>query len=289
MARVPLSFPAAATALRDRRSGRGLAALSMAAFAGLAGAAGAVPGFDVHFVVLTGNPEAHRVATVEQLRREVDILNRFFVTERREPLVRFRFKSAVTHGEARDSACALREVGDQARPLDTDHVARLFNACDDPRIRDGAAINFYVYDAYAPGPGFRDATGHGRRNGNRPFVFLDWRRLNHGDQAAEEHEMGHAFGLGHECVPGATRGTSTNIMASADCGKGGGGLRDLGFNGQQAATILQYARQIAQRLHESRPRGRQAGVRCDDDDEEDRHRSDRSRVSRPGRGALISH
>ena len=220
----------------------------MAAFSGLANAASELLSFDVHFVVLTRNSDAHRIATVEQLRREVDILNQFFVTERRQPLVRFRFKSAVTYDEARDSTCALRDVGDQARPLDTDHVTKLFNACDDPRIRDGSAINFYVYDAYAPGPGFRDTTGHGRRNGNRPFVFLDWQRLNHGDQAAEEHEMGHAFGLGHDCVPGATRKTSTNIMASADCGKGSGGLRNLGFNEQQEVNILQYARQISQRL-----------------------------------------
>jgi len=96
--------------------------------------------------------------------------------------------------------------------------------------------------------GFKDATGHGRRNSGRPFVFLDWQRLNHGDQAAEEHEMGHAFGLEHICVPGATRQTPTNIMASADCGKGSGGLRNLGFNEQQTATILRYGQQIRDRL-----------------------------------------
>jgi hypothetical protein len=60
--------------------------------------------------------------------------------------------------------------------------------------------------------------------------------------------MGHAFGLGHECVPGARRTTSTNIMASADCGKGSGGLRDIGFNATQVKIILDYASKIKNQL-----------------------------------------
>lgn len=211
-------------------------------------AAEELPTFDVHLVVLTSNAGAQQVATRDQLRREVDILNEFFAAENREPLVRFRFKSATLFPETRRSSCKLKDLGDVRGPLDTGHAAELFNTCDDPHIRDPRAINFYVYDAYAPGSGFKDATGHGRRNSGRPFVFLDWQRLNHGDQAAEEHEMGHAFGLEHICVPGATRQTPTNIMASADCGKGSGGLRNLGFNEQQTATILRYAQQIRDRL-----------------------------------------
>ncbi len=94
----------------------------------------------------------------------------------------------------------------------------MFNACDDPR-----AINVYVYDSYAERGGFADVTSHGRRNSNRPYLLLDWERLGHKVQGAEEHEMGHAFGLEHVCAPGAKPKTSTNIMASADCGLGSGG------------------------------------------------------------------
>ncbi|MEQ1883340.1 MAG: hypothetical protein ABL878_20500 [Burkholderiales bacterium] len=218
------------------------------AFAATTAAAEELPTFDIHFVVLTRNAGAQRVATLDQLRREVDILNSFFVSATREPLVRFRFKSATLFQESQKSGCKLKDLGDNPVPLDTSRAAELFNACDDPNIRDPRAINFYIYDAYAPVSGFKDATGHGRRNSDRPFVFLDWQRLNHGDQAAEEHEMGHAFGLEHICVPGATRRTPTNIMSSADCGKGSGGLRNLGFNEQQAATVLRNAQKIRDRL-----------------------------------------
>jgi hypothetical protein len=211
-----------------------------------------LPVFDIHFVVITMNPDAHRVGSVDQLRREVDILNARFITDGGKPLVTFRFKSAVAYQQARDSACDFAKLGDQRHALDTELATRRFNACDDARIRDPHAINFYVYDAYSAAAGFNDTTGHGRRNSDRPFLLLDWQRLNHNGQAPEEHEMGHAFGLGHVCAPGATRGTSTNIMASADCGRGSGGMRDLGFTGEQAATILKNAGRIAQRLRPSR-------------------------------------
>jgi hypothetical protein len=188
-------------------------------------AAQELPTFGIHFVVLTKNAAAQRATSDNQLRREVDILNEFFVAADRAPLVRFTFKSATSFAEVQSSKCDLKALGDVERPLDTDRVVELFNACADQKLRDPRAINFYVYDAYAPGSGFKDATGHGRRNAGRPFIFVDWQRLNHADQAAEEHEMGHAFGLDHICVPGAHRRTPTNIMAITECGKGSGGLK----------------------------------------------------------------
>lgn len=207
-----------------------------------------LPVFDLHLVVLTRHADAQRIATLEQLRREVDILNSHFVTASRQPIVRFRFKSAALHAAVKDSPCQFVALGDAARPLDGDQAAALFNACDDRHVRDPQAINIYVVDSFAAATGFADTTGHGRRNANRPFLMLDWQRLNHGAQSPEEHEMGHAFGLAHECVPGATPATSTNIMASAECGQGSGGRRDIGFNAQQVSTILLQARRIAERL-----------------------------------------
>lgn len=204
--------------------------------------------FDLHFAVITKNVDAHRIASLEQLKKEVDILNMYFVAENRKAIVKFRFKSAAFYNEIRNSDCEFVKLGDATSPYDSDRGAALFNACNDLRVRDPRAINFYIYDSYAPRIGFSDTTSHGRRNANRPYVLIDWERLNHSDQSAEEHEMGHAFGLYHECVPGATRGTSTNIMASADCGKGSGGRRDIGFNALQVRTILDFARQIRARL-----------------------------------------
>ena len=57
--------------------------------------------------------------------------------------------------------------------------------------------------------------GHGRKNGHQPYILLDYERLPH-VQAAEEREMGHAFGLDHICYPDAKGNSDTNIMASAN-------------------------------------------------------------------------
>ncbi|MBD0057815.1 metalloprotease, partial [Acinetobacter radioresistens] len=56
--------------------------------------------------------------------------------------------------------------------------------------------------------------------------------------AGSVHEMGHVFGLKHVCAPKATKRTPTNIMTSAECKLGSGGLRNLGFTPVQLQTIL---------------------------------------------------
>jgi hypothetical protein len=201
--------------------------------------ASSLPVFDIHFCVITKNPEAHAVATLEQLKKEVDILNTYFITEKRESIVRFRFKSAHFYKDVADLKCGFVEIGDGGVPYDSDGWARRFNECPHPQVRDPQAINFYVYDSYGAN-GAADQTSHGKRNSNRPYVLIDWQRLNHTTQSAEEHEMGHAFGLEHVQVPGATMRTHTNIMASVHAG-GSGGLKDIGFNSEQVATIMQHA------------------------------------------------
>jgi hypothetical protein len=214
---------------------------------GVAAAGSSLPVFDVHFCVITKNPAAHRVATEEQLRKEVEILNTYFVTADRRPIVRFQFKSAQMYEEVAGLNCRFVELGDGAVPYDSDEWARRFNASPHPQVRDLQAINFYVFDSYG-NSGAGDQTSHGKRNSNRPYVLIDWQRLNHNTQGVEEHEMGHAFGLEHVQVPGATMRSHTNIMAGAHAG-GSGGLRDIGFDAEQTRTILHHAAITYQKLY----------------------------------------
>jgi hypothetical protein len=209
---------------------------------------GELPIFPVHFIVLTRNPQAHRVATLAQCRKECDILNATFRTLDGKPLVRFEFKGYASYQDIKQSASELLAYGDRTEQYDTDDVAKAFNACKDRRVRDPQAINFYIYDSHSAKGGFGDTTSHGKRNSNRPFVLIDWERLNNKIQNAEAHEMGHAFGLEHIGVPGAGENTSTNIMASASEQFGSGGKRDLGFSPSQSALILYHARRTFDRL-----------------------------------------
>ncbi|TWT94915.1 hypothetical protein Pla100_34880 [Neorhodopirellula pilleata] len=204
--------------------------------------------FKVHFCILSANPESHVVATKQQCEREVEILNSTFRSTEGMQLAVFKFSGFTDYHAAKETQSDLLAFGDRQEAYDTDTVAEAFNRSNHVTVRDRGAINVYVVDSYSPKEGFADMTSHGKRNSNRPFVLLDWQRLNNNVQNAEAHEMGHAFGLGHVGVPFATVRTSTNIMTSAAEEFGSGGLRDLGFTPSQTALILYHGRRTRDRL-----------------------------------------
>ncbi len=208
------------------------------------------PVFDIHFVVMTQRDGVDSKTSVLQLQKEVDILNEYFVGENGGHPIKFRYKGQHSVKEMNDSPCSeFLRLGDAEVEFDGDQWSDMFNSCSDLQAVDPSAINFYIYDAYSLKEGFKDKTSHGRNNGNRPFIVFDWERLNHQTQSPEEHEMGHVFGLSHVCVEGATTHTSTNIMASKDCGRGSGGRRNIGFDEGQLSVIQNKAQLISKQLN----------------------------------------
>lgn len=206
--------------------------------------------FDVNIVVLANKPSVLANLSQDGLRREADILNTYFVGKNGEQPLGFRLKSIYFPRELANTPCkALLLLGNYPGEYQSGRFKKFYNACPDSRVVDPAAINFYVYDGYDDAHGFAGMDSHGHNNGDRPFVLIDWQRLNHTLQSPEEHEMGHAFGLEHVCAAGAGTQTPTNIMASSDCGLGSGGLRNLGFNAGQLAIIRQHAQRISNRFN----------------------------------------
>ncbi len=213
-------------------------------------------GFAVHFTVLTNNASATAKATRAQMKKEVAILNDFFVSESRDKIVSFTFKSTSLYADIQNSSCDLVQMSNDGQAYDSDEWEAAIDACSDPNVVDPQAINFFIYDNYAGG--YSDITSRGRLNSYHPYVLIDWERLDHTTQSPEEHEMGHAFGLNHVCHPTATGATSTNIMATGgdypdangntvDC-PGSGGLRDSGFNPSQVDIIVTNALCIKEEL-----------------------------------------
>lgn len=225
-------------------------ALKKTRSAGISFAAGKkdIPNVDIHFCVITKNPQAHSKANLQRFHKEIEILNKYFRTLKGCAIVHFRFKSASFYDEVKDLNCKFVALGDSQTPYDTNRYARVFNQCTHEKVRDRHAINFYVYDSYAQVVGYKDTTCHGKRNSNRPYILIDWERLGHKDQSPEEHEMGHAFGLGHVGVPGAQIDDATNIMCSRGEKFGSGGRRNLGFTEAQTAIILYHAERTLARL-----------------------------------------
>lgn len=205
-----------------------------------------LPNFDVHFSVLTKNKQAHKKATLEQLKKEIDILNHYFVTDSGEKIIKFKFKSAHFFDDTKLSNCNFKILGDSTKYFTGEEARRMYYSCNDEKIRDPLAINIYIIDSYSPKYGFENyTTSVGAYNsGNQPYMLLDWARLNHTKLSPEEHEMGHCFGLGHICDPNAKRDTDTNIMASMSQCKGSMGLRNIGFNAKQVEAIVNNAKII---------------------------------------------
>lgn len=212
--------------------------------------------FKVHFTVLTSDASAIAKATKEQMKKEVTILNDYFVSKGRGGIVTFTFKSASLYADIQNSSCDLVRMSNDGRAYDSGAWEAAIDACSDPKVVDPNAINFFVYDNFVGGYG--DTTSRGKLNSHHPYVLIDWQRLDHANQSPEEHEMGHAFGLDHVCNPTATSTTSTNIMATAgdypdangklvDC-PGSGGLRDIGFRQPQVDIIVANALCIKEEL-----------------------------------------
>ena len=202
--------------------------------------------FGIQFIILTEN---ERNIEVEKLIDEVNVMNEFFVKEDRSGIFNFYLNSVSYYDDIQNSNCEMISVGDLAVNLPDIDYETMFNACDDILVRDKNAINIYIYDAYWDG--FENWFGIGFNNADIPFIMLDYARLPH-IAAAEEHELGHIFGLGHICSTVTSNDSSSNIMSSAtgNCAAAGiaTGLRDIGFNREQLEVIKDTAIRIIANL-----------------------------------------
>lgn len=191
----------------------------------------------VTFVFTTNTPEATKFDNYQQMRKEIKILNKYYVDDKNNKIFKFKLHRYIPYEEFSKLHCDLKQQINQPYPITTETIPASVNTCFPKRTASKEVIVF-IYDAYSTKWKFEDVTSRAFRNNGRPFVLLDWNRLNYNIQAGSVHEMGHVFGLKHVCAPKATKRTPTNIMASAECKLGSGGLRNLGFTPIQLHTIL---------------------------------------------------
>jgi len=215
----------------------------------------------LHFVVLTDklgdelSTPVNNVLTRNFLKNQVDTLNRYFTVEdaryppdNRKKIVTFEYKSSTLYNVATTINDPIVDFADPTFNFDRRHedFKPNLNSSANPLLYDPTALNIYIVDCVNAAGG-NIVSSHGNNNSNKPYIVLDYARITGvaNRQAAQEHEMGHAFGLGHECDPNATTSTSTNIMASkSNCvdsngNESSGGLRDIGFTPGQCNDILE--------------------------------------------------
>lgn len=195
------------------------------------------PVVPVTFVFTTNNPSAAQFDNFTQMRKEISILNKYYLDDQGKKIFNFKLNRYIPYEEFSKLHCGLKQQINQPYPISTETIPASVNTCFPKRTASKEVIIF-IYDAYSTKWKFKDVTSRAFRNNGKPFILLDWNRLNYNIQAGSVHEMGHVFGLKHVCAPKATKRTPTNIMTSAECKLGSGGLRNLGFTPAQLQTIL---------------------------------------------------
>ncbi|CAA0194704.1 metalloprotease [Acinetobacter baumannii] len=195
------------------------------------------PVVPVTFVFTTNNPSAAQFDNFTQMRKEISILNKYYLDDQGKKIFNFKLNRYIPYEEFSKLHCDLKQQINQPYPISTETIPASVNTCFPKRTASKEVIVF-IYDAYSTKWKFKDVTSRAFRNNGKPFILLDWNRLNYNIQAGSVHEMGHVFGLKHVCAPKATKRTPTNIMTSAECKLGSGGLRNLGFTPAQLQTIL---------------------------------------------------
>ncbi|HMV25311.1 MAG TPA: hypothetical protein PKA26_00400 [bacterium] len=113
-----------------------------------------LPEFPVHFVVIDGSEEVAAVATLEQMHREIEILNTYFVTEDKRTLVRFRFKSATFFDEIENTACSFVDSANEGMYIG--RWANLYKECADTKLRDQRLTLLFLILTRMPKVGGRD-------------------------------------------------------------------------------------------------------------------------------------
>ncbi|EXE86860.1 putative metalloprotease [Acinetobacter baumannii 532279] len=195
------------------------------------------PVVPVTFVFTTNNPSVAQFDNFTQMRKEISILNKYYLDDQGKKIFNFKLNRYIPYEEFSKLHCDLKQQINQPYPISTETIPASVNTCFPKRTASKEVIVF-IYDAYSTKWKFKDVTSRAFRNNGKPFILLDWNRLNYNIQAGSVHEMGHVFGLKHVCAPKATKRTPTNIMTSAECKLGSGGLRNLGFTPAQLQTIL---------------------------------------------------
>ena len=167
------------------------------------------PIIPVTFVFTTNSPEATKFDNYQQMRKEIKILNKYYVDDKNNKIFKFKLHRYIPYEEFSKLHCDLKQQINQPYPITIETIPASVNTCFPKRTASKEVIVF-IYDAYSTKWKFEDVT---------------------------------SFGLKHVCAPKATKRTPTNIMASAECKLGSGGLRNLGFTPVQLQTILSTYKQ----------------------------------------------
>lgn len=197
----------------------------------------------VNFLVSSNKPEVIQYKFSHYFKQQINILNQYFLDENNQKIFNFSLGNIISYRSFTKKDCDFQRILNKAEVFIVKDLAPSFNRCFPQK--NPKEVFVFIYDSYANHNDFADTTSWGFYNRGKPFILLDWKRFDLGKNSAILHEMGHAMGLNHVCVPGAKRHDSTNRMASGQCGEGSMGLRNLGFIPDQVSKMYQNYNNMA--------------------------------------------
>ncbi|MDA4982651.1 metalloprotease, partial [Acinetobacter baumannii] len=140
------------------------------------------PVVPVTFVFTTNNPSAAQFDNFTQMRKEISILNKYYLDDQGKKIFNFKLNRYIPYKEFSKLHCDLKQQINQPYPISTETIPASVNTCFPKRTASKEVIVF-IYDAYSTKWKFKDVTSRAFRNNGKPFILLDWNRLNYNIQA----------------------------------------------------------------------------------------------------------
>ncbi len=136
------------------------------------------PIIPVTFVFTTNSPEATKFDNYQQMRKEIKILNKYYVDDKNNKIFKFKLHRYIPYEEFSKLHCDLKQQINQPYPITIETIPASVNTCFPKRTASKEVIVF-IYDAYSTKWKFEDVTSRAFRNNGKPFILLDWNRLNY--------------------------------------------------------------------------------------------------------------
>ena len=130
----------------------------------------------VTFVFTTDSPEAVKFDNYQQMRKEIKILNKYYVDDKNNKIFKFKLNRYISYEEFSKLHCDLKQQINQPYPISLETIPASIKTCFPKRTASKEVIIF-IYDAYSPKWKFEDVTSRAFRNNGEPFVLLDWNRF----------------------------------------------------------------------------------------------------------------
>ena len=109
----------------------------------------ALPIIKVNFVFSTNHVEAQKFDNLSQIKKEVDILNRYFVTEKNQPIFKFELNKYIPYQKFKQLNCKLSHLLESPKPMERPALIKIFRQCFPSKSKEAEVYIWRIQAASA--------------------------------------------------------------------------------------------------------------------------------------------